>query len=86
MYEQIKEPVSVVLTFNHETRSISPRKLQWHGREYPITKIGYHYKVKDGNTLYHFFTVCSHHLFFKLRFNTDNLHWQLDEFYDESTS
>lgn len=86
MTHLLEEPISVMLAFNHETRSIMPRKLGWHGREYHVTKVGYHYKVKSGNTLYHIFTVCTENTVFKLALNTDTLHWQLQQIYDESTT
>ena len=80
----VNELVSVLFTFNAETKAIKPQKLKWRGRVYPITKIGYYHKVRIGRNLLHIFSVCNDSLAFKLCLDSDNLHWTLQEVYENS--
>ena len=79
MPDLIHEPVSVITVFNHERRTVMPRRLIWKNREYDITKISYHHQVRQGRTLYHIFHVSDGTVDFRLIFNTENLHWILEE-------
>ena len=76
---KINAPVSLVFSFNHRLHTVSPRKILWNGREYFITKVGLHHTFREGQTLYHVFSVASDSLFFRLSLNTDNLFWTLEE-------
>jgi hypothetical protein len=76
---KIDTPVSVISSYNHRLRTVSPRKLIWNGREYIITKTGLHHTYREGRTLFHVFSVVGNNIFFRLVLNTDNLFWQLDE-------
>ncbi len=75
----IHEPVSVITSFNHETRRVFPRKLRWRNREYQITKVAYHHTVRQGRLLYHIFHVTDGTIDFRLIFNTETLHWILED-------
>ena len=75
----IHEPVSVITVFNHEKRTDMPKKFLWKQRKYIVTKIGYHHAVREGRTLYHIFHVTDGVSDFRLLFNTENLHWILEE-------
>lgn len=72
----IAEPVTVGLV-NH-----MPKYVIWKGRSYPISKIGLHHTFREGQTLYHIFSVLAGSLFLRLRLNTDNLQWRLEEISD----
>ena len=76
---KIDEPVSVISSYNHCLRTVSPRKLIWSGREYLVTRTGLHHTYREGRTLFHVFSVVANNVFFRLILNTDNLFWQLDE-------
>ncbi|OGM02881.1 hypothetical protein A2115_00115 [Candidatus Woesebacteria bacterium GWA1_41_8] len=82
MIEKVSVPVSVSLTFDSTKRSVFPKWLVWNGRTYPILKVGLHHTFRQGRTLFHVFSVVSKTLFFRLVFNTDNLHWRLEEISD----
>lgn len=86
MNTAVNEPVSVLMVFDKLKNSVMPKKIKWRGREYLITKLGYHHKIKIGNTLMHIFSVCTDSVAFKLQLNTDNLHWILEEVYDSSAA
>lgn len=82
MQELIGEKVSVLMLYDRMSGLVMPQKLKWQGRVYAIDTIGYHHKVKEGKTLLHIFSVANKTLAFRLSFNTDNLHWTLEEVSD----
>lgn len=80
---KIDTPVSVISSYNHRLRSVTPRKILWNGKEFLVTHLGLHHTHRIGRTLYHVFSVVANHTFLRLSLNTDNLFWQLDEVSDE---
>ncbi|OGF99977.1 hypothetical protein A2Y99_01480 [Candidatus Gottesmanbacteria bacterium RBG_13_37_7] len=82
MIEYIHEPISVQLVFKSKTRSAYPTLLVWRERLYKVKKIGFHHFYRTGKALFHVFSVTDGKLFFKLCFNTENLHWTLEEIAD----
>ena len=79
MENTVHEPVSVIISFNHESRAVVPRKFLWRKREYQVTKVAYHHTVRQGRTLFHIFHVTDGISDFCLTFNTENLHWILED-------
>lgn len=69
----INENVTVGMVNN------APKYVVWKGRNYTITKIGLHHHFREGSTLYHVFSVVTDTLFLRLKLNTDNLLWVLEE-------
>lgn len=86
MIEKIHAPVSVITSYNHKTRKVSPKKVEWDGKIHEIIKVGMHHTFRSGRTLMHVFSVVSSTLFFKLVLNTDTLHWTLEEIADGETT
>ena len=82
MIEKIDIPVTVYLVFDSEKRAVEPRAVVWNGRTYKVNKIGLQHKFKQGNTLFHVFSVASKSMFFRLIFNTENLQWRLNQISD----
>jgi hypothetical protein len=72
----IDESVSVGLVNN------IPKYLIWKGKDYRLDKIGFHHSFYQGKVLYHIFSVVAGTVFFKLRLNTENLLWKLEEVAD----
>jgi hypothetical protein len=72
----INEPVTV------GSVNGDPKYVIWKGRNYTITKIGLHHHFRQGNTLYHIFSVVTDTLFLRLKLNTDDLTWRLEEIED----
>ena len=60
-----------------------PKYLIWKGRSHTITQIGLHHLFREGQTLYHIFSVTAGTMFMRLKFNTDTLGWILEETEDE---
>jgi len=82
MTQKISEPVSVELIYDHRQRFTIPRRLFWKGRSYPLIKLGLHHTFRRGKDLHHIFSVSSAELFFRLRLDTTNLSWTLEELSD----
>lgn len=59
-----------------------PYKIKWRNREYKISKIGYHHRLRVGNVIHHIFSVATSSLAFRLNFDTENLSWTLEEVSD----
>jgi len=82
MIQKVSAPVSVNLKYDSRKRQVLPEFIQWDGKSYPVTKLGYHHTYRSGKTLMHVFSVESPSLFFKINLNTDNLQWTLEEISD----
>jgi hypothetical protein len=60
----------------------TPKYVIWKGRNYTIDKVGLHHTYRKGHTLYHIFSITADTLFMRLKFNTENLGWRLEEISD----
>lgn len=69
------EPILVGMT-------TTPKWVKWGPRIYQVKKIGLHHTYREGRTLYHIFSVVTDSLFLRLKFNTENLSWQLEDIED----
>lgn len=78
MITRLSAPVSVTLHYDHHFRQAKPVSVRWDGRDYPLVQLGYHHSYREGRTLIHIFSVASANLFFRLKLNTDTLHWLLE--------
>ncbi len=82
MIQKISAPVSVQLVYDHRLRTVAPRQIFWDGRVIRVAKVGMHHTTREGRTLFHIFSVISSNLFYRLKLNTDNLFWTLEEIAD----
>lgn len=82
MTEKVNEKVDVITIYKRLGGKVTPYKIRWNGRDYLITKIGYHHKAREGRYIYHYFSVCSDSLAFRLRHDPETLHWTLMEVSD----
>jgi dipeptidase len=80
MKEKIDEEVSVVMYYSSRKRVALPHLLSWRDREYEVGSIGYHHKVYEGKVLHHIFELVdkTNTIWFRLDFNSDSLHWNLE--------
>lgn len=85
MGEKIEEEVSVSLVYNEKTKQSVPKFIKWRGRVYQISQIGLHHLSRVGKILLHHFSVSDGNAFFRLTFNTESLHWKLEEILDTSS-
>lgn len=79
---ELPKTITVACLFTQNIAT--PKKLIWHQTVYEIDKLGLHYTLKRGLTLFHVFCVSSKTLNFKLLLDTSSLVWQLEEVYDET--
>lgn len=79
---KINQPVSVNFYFESKNKISIPKVIIWNNRSYSITKIGLHHTYRQGTTLFHVYSVLSGNTFMRLLFNTENLHWTLEEVAD----
>lgn len=86
MQEKLFEKISVIFSYNSEKNRSVPYKIRWRLRDYFIKKLAYHHKVREGRELLHIFHVTDGNLDFKLRFNTEDLNWILEEVSDGNIS
>ena len=82
MLEPINERVSVVTAYDQKTGRTSPISLRWRGRDYRISKLGYHWKARQGRIWVHTFAVSTGAMDFKLRHHPEDLQWVLEEVSD----
>lgn len=81
MHEKIGEKISVVSLHNRDQEAY-PFGFKWQGQLYRVEKIGYHHKVREGRNLQHIFSVTDGQYAFRLKYETDNLTWTLEEVSD----
>lgn len=79
MTQEINEPVSVSLVYDSKQGHCGPRSIIWKNRIYRVNKIGLRHSYRKGEKLLYIFSVICGAVFFKLEFDTDNLHWRLLE-------
>ena len=82
MNEIINEKISVIFSYNRENGVIMPRKIRWQGRNYLINKMSYYHKFREGKKILHIFHVTDGTMDFRLRLDSENLHWTLEEICD----
>ena len=84
MSEIINEKVSVLTYYERNGGKVIPCKIKWQGRVYSIKQVGLHYPVRQGRKLLHYFSVVTQdNTSFKLKHDTETLHWILEEVIDE---
>lgn len=83
MIQKISDPVSVTLTYSHQTKKSIPRAVVWKGRLHAIARVGLHHTYREGRVLFHVFSVATNTLFLRLVLNTENLQWKLEEIASE---
>ena len=84
MIEKVFEKVSVISSYNQEKNSFTIYKMGWRKRDYFIKRMAYHHKVREGRDLFYIFHVTDDNLDFRVRFDTENLEWILEEVSDGS--
>ncbi len=82
MHLLINAPVTVAFVSWSKGAKIYPISLQWDGRLYKVTKIGFHHRFRQGRTLHHIFSVLAGGTFFKINLDTESLLWRLEEISD----
>lgn len=78
----LHEPVSVLAIYSQVHKVFKPEILTWNGMDYPLGKIDFYHKTKQGFNVLHHFSLASKDetVYFKLLFDAGNLHWTLEEY------
>jgi len=84
MIEKVHEEIDVLVLYRRggSRRRGAPQKFSWRGRVIGIQNIDMHHTVREGRHLYHVFSVSDGTRYFRLKFNSENLAWTLEEFSD----
>ncbi|HEX4774946.1 MAG TPA: hypothetical protein VH234_05515 [Candidatus Saccharimonadales bacterium] len=80
MREAINQEVSVVSYYSARDQEYKPHLLHWQNKDYPLGKVDYHHAPTEGKTLFHIYELCDKEqtIWFRLKLNTDNMHWLLE--------
>lgn len=81
-YTQVQEPISVAMLFD-ENQHPAIESFQWDGRQYLVDKVEVVNRMHKGQDVVYMFSVATDSGAYKLRFNTSNLRWWLEEIYWE---
>jgi hypothetical protein len=76
MPTEIAELVKVGVVFEPGEPPL-PKWFIWRGRRYPVERMTFHWKVRDGQVALHHFAVISGANLYELRYNTVTLEWML---------
>jgi hypothetical protein len=84
MKAKINQEVSAVMYYNARQRRPVLYAISWQNKEYKIGKIGYHHTVRQGDILHHIYECVDvdKTMWFRLSFDTSNLHWTLEATHD----
>jgi len=82
MNEMINEKVSVISSYDRMKGFVMPKKMRWQGKDYILIKLTYHHKIREGRNIQHIFHVTDGSMDFRLRLDSETLHWTLEEVTD----
>lgn len=82
MTEKIQEDVDVITIYHSEKANTLPLKIRWRKKDFLMKKLGYHHTERVGRDLHHIFHVANDSVAFRLRHDTTNLSWTLEEVSD----
>ncbi len=66
-------------SYSQPSGRVIPHRLRWRGRTIRLTKLGLYHPVRDGRCLYHIFSVSDGATDYRLRLDTETLHWCPEE-------
>jgi hypothetical protein len=79
---KVNEKVTVITIYDNIRGSVMPVKMKWRGQVYRINTLDYHNKFWEGRTRIHVYSVANETMYFKLKLDSETLHWTLEEVYD----
>ena len=80
MREKINQKVSIVSYYSDKKDKFLPLRLIWQNREYNLSLTGFTHPYKIGDTYHHIYEMVDteHEMYFRLNFDTKDLHWILE--------
>lgn len=84
MKEKINEEVSVVMYYSAKQKKFVPKLLNWKNKDYFLGAVDFQHSFMEGRERQHVFELCDKEttLWFRLRFDSSNLHWTLEAIHD----
>ena len=84
MREIINTEVSVVCYYSSRHKRFVPHLLQWQNRDYLLGDVDYYHSYLEGRERQHIFELVDREqtLWFRLRFDSNTLHWTLEAVHD----
>lgn len=77
MYEQIAEPIEVLVAFRRD--KMEPVVFKWANRHYHITRVHLVHTEREGRERRIFFSVSDGANAYRLSFSTEALNWRLED-------
>jgi hypothetical protein len=84
MREKIDEEVSVIYYYAAKHKKTVPHLLHWQNKDYSLGKVDYYHSFMEGRERMHIFELCDKEqtIWFRLKFDSSNLHWTLEAIHD----
>lgn len=82
--ERMHDPIDVTAISGQG--QLTPRQFNWQGATYRIESINQRWSGKNGSIKLYYFAVSAAGQAFKLKYNSDDLTWSLEERYAPSLS
>lgn len=84
MKQKINQEVSVIMYYKSKTKHVQPYLLHWQNSDYPLGEVSYYHSYMEGRDRQHIFELTDKEktLWFRLRFDSLNLHWTLEAIHD----
>jgi hypothetical protein len=82
MLQKVNETISVITVFDKDKKTNIPYKIRWNNQVYKISKLAYYHQIRDGQKIQHIYHVTDGRIDFRLRLDSQNLNWFLEEVSD----
>ncbi|MBL8122141.1 hypothetical protein JNM87_05330 [Candidatus Saccharibacteria bacterium] len=84
MKQKINQEVGVVCYYSASQKRFVPFVLHWQNKDYALGTVDYYHSYMEGRERQHIFELCdkAQSLWFRLRFDSSNLHWNLEAVHD----
>ncbi len=82
MLTKVNQQVSVITIYDKDAGTVHPYSIKWSGKTYKIKNFGHDHPIRMGRNICHIFSVSTDSLAFRLRFDSETMHWTLEEVSD----
>jgi hypothetical protein len=84
MKQAVNEEITVVMYYTVKKRKLIPYRLSWNNRDYELGDVDYYHSYMEGQERQHIFELSDKEqtIKFRLRLDSLNLHWVLEEIHD----
>lgn len=84
MKQKVNEEISVIMYYSAKNKKFVPYRLSWQSKDYTLGPVDYYHSYMEGRERQHIFELCDteNTLWFRLRLDGLNLHWNLEAIHD----